>query len=191
MPRKPQPPMDESELTSMQTEKRNSQFYRTQSGKHRQKELSALVGRVQSELRDAPERIALVSGDLAAVKAQVYRYIDSCIKAGTMPSVQGTARSLGHTRQSLYKFLETHSNSEIALFLEMARDACSEALDTAALANDINPIVSIFIQKSLFGRREGLELIPVQPDKLLATSGNIDAAREYADRLRLLDGGDD
>ena len=155
--RKPNsPPMTAEQMQEMQTEKRGTKIYKQISDKHKQQELSRISARIGAELDT--EKISLVGGDMTRIKEQVNAYFAACSETGTLPSATGLARALGHSRSSLYKFLDLHGNTPIGEYLTITRDAISDALDTAALQNCVDTTTAIFIQKSIFYRIDRSEL---------------------------------
>ena len=187
MPRKPKnPPTSYDDMFNEQLEKRQSKIYKEKSLELRSGELSALANRLNKEIANTDNRLDITNLD--QVKVQTNKFFTACAATGTLPSFLGLCRAFGYSSQRVYKTMETRPDSEVTEYLQIVRDAISDGLDAAALGNNVNSIVAIFIQKSVHSRREGIELIAVQPVNLLSTSGDIDGARAYADRLRLLDG---
>lgn len=165
-----------------------SRFYKQESDEHRSVTLSAITERTREELAALPDRLRLTQDDsIDRIRQQTDLYFQACAASGALPSFLGLSRSLGYSSHALYRHMSLYPDSAISKFLEITRDAISDALDAAALSNSVNPIVSIFIQKSVHGRRESVELIASAPDTPLEGSGDIDAARAFADRLRLID----
>jgi len=163
MPKPPKNhPLTETELDEMETELSENKI-------NKNIDLSALTRNARYSLQDRQRKLPLVNGDPALIEKQVIQYLQAVEKSGNMPTIQSMSRSIGHSRQSVYYFLDTHPNTEIAEFLEMARDAISEVVDLAAMTGKINPVYAIFTQKSLFGRIDRAELYlntPAAPNPL-------------------------
>ena len=149
--RKPRPSLTEDEIMSLEGEKLNNKLH-----KGRMVGLTPLSDQIQNDLSSEEEIISL--DELGPVKEKTMQYFKACEKAGTLPSVLGLSRSLGHSRQSLYLFLDRKPHSQVAHFLQIVRDAISEMLDAAALSNSVNSIVAIFIQKSIHQRIDRSEV---------------------------------
>ena len=161
-------PMSVDEMALMQEEKRGSRIYKEVSAEHRREELSKLASRMRKELIEV-EKIELTTISVSDLKRLVSDYLLACERSGTLPSILGLCRSMGYSRSALYKYLNTHAHTKNAEFLEIAKDTMAEMLDVAALQNLVNPIVSIFILKSIFERTDKAELLirPLQPESPL------------------------
>ena len=83
-----------------------------------------------------------------------------------MPSMAGLARSMGLARRSLYYCIDHEQPKETAAWLELCRDSFSDMLAESALRNNTNPIVTIFLQKAVYGLRESLEIVAKQETPL-------------------------
>jgi len=131
----------------------------------RKANLAALSSRMHDDLSVEREKIQLVNGDLETIKKKALEYIKSCAAVGVLPSFIGLCRGLGHTRSSLYRFLELHPGTQVAEFLEIVRDSIADMLDTAMLDYNVNTIAAIFILKSIHDRidRAELRLQPAPP----------------------------
>ena len=157
MPREPlNEPMSTEAMIAMQQEKTGTKFYKAESDEHRREELAQLTERIGRELHAA--KIPLVNGDLEQVKRQVDAYFSACTRTGTLVTMTGLSRSLGHSRANLYKFLDTHSQTPIAEYLALVQDAVEDSLDCAGLANAINPTFAMFLLKSVHRRVDRSEL---------------------------------
>ena len=182
MPRPPlNQPMSVDELYEAESTRSTNKLHKDRSA-----DLAELTRRIKQDLSEDRPRIKLVNGDLQAIKKQVLLYLGACEKYATLPTVQGLSRALGHSRRNLYNFLDKHPDSAVASYLEQVRDALSETLDLASLENSVNPIIAIFLQKSLFGRYDRAELYlstsqPTDPLGAAETQEQIEARRaKYA-----------
>ena len=152
-------PMTQEELTNSLQQTRNSKLYRAERDEHVDERLCDIVGRTAKELQEAAVREPIALNDVAAVKSQTLRYIQACERAATLPSMAGLALALGVSRQRLYKILSSETPPETARWLELCQLAFSDALANASLRGDVQPVVSIFLQKATFGLRETLEIV--------------------------------
>jgi len=136
------PPMTQPEMLAAENERASNKLHRGNNA-----ELSARTETVLNEMRNMPERIKLVDGTVAPVKALLFQNLEACISAGTLPSWQSACRCLGHSRQSVHDFMTRFPTKPLAEFLSLYKDALSQLLDEAALNNDVNVIVAIFLAK--------------------------------------------
>jgi len=152
MPRKSSTPQTEEQMVVSESKRIDNKLH---GGKRAG--LTSLSKMIQDDLSTI-EAISLVNGSLETIKERTIEYLQVCSSVGTMPSILGLARCLGHSRQSLYKFLNEHPQTPIAKFLEIVRDSISEMLDSAALTNCVNPVAAIFVLKSIYQRIDRAEL---------------------------------
>ena len=66
---------------------------------------------------------------------------------------------MGLSRQAVYDCMWRKSPPETAAWLELCRDTFSDILSESALKNNCNSIVSIFLQKAVYGLRESVEVV--------------------------------
>jgi len=162
MARLPRNPATKDEMTEIQEKKSSSKIYKEISSEHRKAELSALAGRLGREVKK-PETLCLTTCSIDDLQDQVQVLFDACEETGTLPSVIGLARCLGYSRSGLYAFLDTQAHTENAKYLEIVRDAISDGLDSACLANAVNYAYGIFVQKSVHLRVDRSELFIETP----------------------------
>lgn len=153
-------PLTENEMTTIETERReNSRLYKRDNAEFADTQIADLVSAMTEELSalsKAPKPVSLT--DTERVKRLTIDYIKNCANAATLPSTSGLARALGLTRSALYDCINRKSPEETAKWLEITKDGFAELLSNSALKNSVNPIPGIFILKSVYGLREGLEL---------------------------------
>lgn len=140
-------------------EKKKNNLYKAKADEHRGEVLADIVRQGAQELVETVERGKIPLDDADAVKRQTMAYLAACEKAGSLPSIQGLARSLGYSRQALYDVMESRNRPETADFLELCRDMFSDMLSQAALSNNVNFTYAIFIQKAIHQLRESVEII--------------------------------
>ena len=160
-------------------QKKQSKLYKVESSQFVDERLSALVAKTASELAEAAESEPVSLKDADAVKHRTILYLKSCEATSTFPSVAGLARSMGLSRQALYDCVWRKAPPETARWLELFRDSCSDMLAEASLRNDCNNITAIFLQKSLYGLRETVEVIAKADEPL----GNVPDQRALEERI--------
>ena len=102
----------------------------------------------------------------------------ACEESGTFPSALGLSRSLGYSDRALRDWRNKHPDSPTGIWLEMVNDMFSDILNQSALNNNANTIMSIFLNKALYGLRDSNELI-------ITPNSKIDDEPEYnADDIR-------
>ena len=152
------PPQDMEEMVISETQRvGNKLLEREQMADFNSEQISNMVNRVGGELRAVPKNPVSLS-DISSVKQITLDYFTACEKAGTIPSMSGLARALGHSRQNLYNCVNRQSPKDAAAWFELCKDAISEMLETSSMTNTINSIVGIFLLKASYGYREGAEI---------------------------------
>lgn len=115
--------------------------------------VAVTVGAITDQLINAPmKKIAL--SDAETVRAVTIEYLKSCDRTGIIPSKIGLSRALGVTRAAVDSYIKHHPDSDTARFLLLMFDGFAEMLSMNSLAGSIHPIVSIFLQKALYGFRD-------------------------------------
>lgn len=142
--------------------RKNSSLYKAQSSEFVDGELSALIAKTTQELAEAATAGPISLTDTAEVKRRTLYYLRACEESSSFPSVNGLARSLGLSRQSLYDTISRRSPVKTAEWLELCRDSFSDILAEAALRNNCNSITAIFLQKAVYGLRESVEIVAKQ-----------------------------
>lgn len=148
-----------SEIMEQETEnKKGNRLYIGHNGDI----ASAITGLYLETLKEAATSEFVSLSDTAAIKLRTLAYVQACETAGTFPSVQGLAGSLGYSRQQLYECMNSGTPKETSKWLQMCRDAFSEILTQCSLKGACHPIVGIFIQKSQYQWREQAEIVITQ-----------------------------
>lgn len=144
--------------------KRSSNLYKAQSAEFVDGELSALVAKTTKELVEMATAEPVSLSDTQEVKRRTVLYLRACEESSSFPSVAGLARSMGLSRQALYDCTWKNSPPDTARWLELCRDSFSDILAEAGLRNNCNGVVSIFLQKALYGLRESVEIVAKRDD---------------------------
>ena len=155
------------EMTDVMTESkekglalnRGNSIYKEKSGEYREDKLRELVAAKTSELVEVATKEKVSLEDVESVKKRTIVYLRACEDTGTFPSSLGLARSLGYSDRALRNWRSKKSNTETAQWLEMFNDLCADVLNQSALKNNANSIVSIFLNKAMYGFRETSELV--------------------------------
>lgn len=169
-------------LATAQERRLNSKIYnRTADGGT---VVEAIVEQLAKELVEIPQKADLKNTE--QIKKIVIAYVAMCAKAGTIPSKIGLARALGMSRRTVDYFLERHPEHPTAEVLELAFDAFAEALSTAALANAVNNVFSIFISKALYRFEDTVTVKAVPPDPMDTKSSAAEIMARWKDSLDML-----
>lgn len=175
-------PQDDSSMAREIAES-GSGHYKTVSDAHRRRELAAISKSVGAALEESPDESRISLNDTEAVKAKAFAYVAACGKAGKLPTISGLAVALGHWRSSLYAHMDRNPFSATTEFLQKCRDTFADALVESALSNNVNPVVSIFVMKSIYGLREGIEIMAVPPDSPFGRPADVQALGEKYQRM--------
>lgn len=163
-------------------QRKTSKLYRAASAEFVNEQLSALLQKTTGELAEAATAEPVSLQDTEEVKRRTVLYLRACEKASCFPSVSGLARSMGLSRQAIYDTIWRKSPPATAAWLEICRDTFSDILAESALRNNCNSIVSIFLQKAVYGLRESVEVIAkTDPDPLGTPVTAEDLSRLYPD----------
>ena len=147
--------------------------------------ISKSVANALCELKNA-EKVSRVSlDDTETVVSMTEKYLLVCSKTATLPTMSGLARVLGYTRNALYWHIK-NKRDKTSEWLETFRDLCSDLLSQNALMGNVQPIVSIFLQKAQYGLKDTvtLETVPYSDDRYSTDTG--DDMEKIMERYRLL-----
>lgn len=164
-----------------QQKRKQSKLYKAESAQFVDSQLSALIGKTSAELAEAATSEPVSLRDTAEVKKRTILYLKACEKAACFPSIVGLARSMGLSRQAVYDVIWRKSPAETAAWLELCRDTFSDILAESALRNNCNSIVSIFLQKAVYGLRESVEIVARTDSARFDSLSPEEIAAKYAD----------
>lgn len=161
MPRKSKgDPMTQNEIIAMTKEKRSSsKLYKAEVKEINDESISRSIQKAVSVMHMSEKVGKIDLNDTEREKQIVGVYIESCINESIVPSITDIACCLGHTRRNLYYYMRTNPNSNTGRFLLQIHDIIANTLADNALKGNVNPIVGIFILKSLYGFREADETV--------------------------------
>ena len=102
----------------------------------------------------------------AEVEQRITDYLDYCLQADILPSVNGVCNWLGITRQTLHNWRTGQRNSEehqriINRFYGICEDIWSQEM----LNGTANPIPLIFIGKCFYGYKDNYEVTINNPER--------------------------
>lgn len=159
MPGKNLPQTMEEMVEEGVQQRKQSKLYKAESAAFVNSQLSALINRTTQELADISSTPEVSLRDVEEVKRRTILYMKACEEACAFPSIMGLSRSMGLSRQAVYDCMWRKSPPETAAWLEVCRDTFSDILSESALKNNCNSIVSIFLQKAVYGLRESVEVV--------------------------------
>lgn len=86
--------------------------------------------------------------NLAAVETTATRYIESCKRAGVVPTILGLSAALGYSRKTVWQYITQHPESRTAQYLDALRSAFAAVLAQLGLTRNTSEAVSIFLLKN-------------------------------------------
>lgn len=183
------PPQTPEEMKQELTAKRQtSKLYKVQADEYKASAVGAIINQTAAQLEQSERKGQIALSDVEAVKQQTFEYLRVCESSGTFPSMSGLARSLGYSRRAIYDLIDRRHVPATADFLERCRDSFSDILAQASLQNNCNSIVSIFLQKAIYGMRETVELA-ISPPNPLGESTDAAQVKRLIDALPAADYG--
>lgn len=158
--------------------RRGQSIYKQQNGEYQRGQLQALISMNLNELAELTTKERVSLADTEEIKRRTVYYMRACEESGTFPSALGLSRSLGYSDRALRDWRNKHPDSPTGRWLEMVNDMFSDILNQSALNNNANTIMSIFLNKALYGLRDSNELI-------ITPGSKIDDEPEYSpDEIR-------
>lgn len=162
-------------------QKKQNRLYRVESQEYATERIASLVrGSIEdlAALADGKQKISLA--DTKLLRERTIVYLRSCEASGVLPSIAGFCRSIGHSRNSVYDYMSRNPDSPSGQWLEIFKDVCGDLLATSALRGDTQPIVSIFLEKEIFGLRDTIQIESVASSGPLGdTVDSQEHARRY------------
>ena len=126
--------------------------------------VAAIVQQLAEDLAEVPQKADLRNTE--QIRKIVITYVAMCAQAGAIPSKIGLARACGYNRRTLDLFCDRHPEHPTAELLEMAFDAFSEAMSTAALAGSVQQVYAIFLSKALYNYQDTVTIKSAPPDPM-------------------------
>lgn len=139
-------------------------IYKEASDEHKGGVLAADLERKALALRESIRKNRVDWDNLEDVQRRCLEYLETCKEAQSIPTVSGLAVfALGVSRQGLNEYLRAHPSTGTAQFLQQMKDIFADTLETSALNNNINSIMTIFILKNDHDRADRVQVEPVKP----------------------------
>lgn len=160
---------------------RGHSIYKEKSAEYQEDKLRSLVAASTAELVDTAIKEKVSLDDITEVKERTIVYLRACEETGTFPSSLGLARSLGYTDRALRNWRNYKPDTETAQWLEIFNEMCADIINQSALKNNANSIVSIFLNKAMYGFRETNELV-ITPNKTGYEEENLYSAEDIRRR---------
>lgn len=141
------------EMTAqMQEARQNNRMYKAQynevAAELKAQQFDAIIGQ-QLELLAGVRKDGKIDLDnLAAVEATATRYIESCKRAGVVPTILGLSAALGYSRKTVWQYITQHPESRTAQYLDALRSAFAAVLAQLGLSRNCSEAVSIFLLKN-------------------------------------------
>ena len=137
------------EMTAqMQEAKQGNRLYNQVSAELKNQQFAAALDQ-QIELLAGVRKDGKIDLDnLAAVEATATRYIESCKRAGVVPTILGLSAALGYSRKTVWQYITQHPESRTAQYLDALRSAFAAVLAQLGLSRNCSEEVSIFLLKN-------------------------------------------
>lgn len=137
------------EMTAqMQEAKQGNRLYNQVSAELKNQQFAAALDQ-QIELLAGVRKDGKIDLDnLAAVEATATRYIESCKRAGVVPTILGLSAALGYSRKTVWQYITQHPESRTAQYLDALRSAFAAVLAQLGLTRNTSEAVSIFLLKN-------------------------------------------
>ena len=136
----------------MEASKAGNRMYKAQynevAAELKAQQFDAIIGQ-QLELLAGVRKDGKIDLDnLAAVEATATRYIESCKRAGVVPTILGLSAALGYSRKTVWQYITQHPESRTAQYLDALRSAFAAVLAQLGLTRNTSEAVSIFLLKN-------------------------------------------
>lgn len=177
------PPMTYHDMIEDAKEIReNSKLYKAKSLEISDERITSIIAKCTADLASIVDGKHITLNDTEMVQDYTIAYFSACAKASCFPSVSGWARSMGLSRRAIYDFRNAKPDHDTSKWIDLMLDTFSDILSEAALRNNCNSIIAIFIQKAQYGMKEHDEHIkPVMQDQLGETLSAEEIKNKYKD----------
>ena len=176
--------MSQEQMIEYGKQKRStSKIYKAQSLEITDEAISNTVRKGLAELVNADITNKINLSDIDMVKEVSIAYTRACADASCFPTMSGLARAMGCSRQALYHWMRK-KDSETGEWLTLCHNLYSDVLAELSLRNNCNPVVSIFLQKAMFGLSE-TENVVLQMNQMPSDDDSYnDGSYDYKEKYR-------
>lgn len=142
-----------TEMTEqMQEAKQGNRMYKAQynevSAQIKEQQFSAALDQQMELLAGVKKNGKIDLDNLNAVEATATRYIESCKRAGVVPTILGLSAALGYSRKTVWQYITQHPESRSAQYLDTLRTVFASILAQLGLSRNTSEAVSIFLLKN-------------------------------------------
>lgn len=163
-------------------------IYKEQADEHKGGVLAADLERKALALRESIRMNRVDWSDLEDVQRRCLGYLEACKEAQSIPTVSGLAVfALGVSRQALNGYMRAHPNTATAQFLQQMKDIFADTLEVAALGNNVNSIMAIFVMKNDHDRADRVQIEPVAQTNPLGELQDPEALRQRIEATVVVD----
>ena len=136
----------------MEASKAGNRMYKAQynevAAELKAQQFDAIIGQQLELLAGVRKEGKIDLDNLAAVEATATRYIESCKRAGVVPTILGLSAALGYSRKTVWQYITQHPESRTAQYLDALRSAFAAVLAQLGLSRNCSEAVSIFLLKN-------------------------------------------
>ena len=136
----------------MEASKAGNRMYKAQynevAAELKAQQFDAIIGQQLEVLAGVRKDGKIDLDNLAAVEATATRYIESCKRAGVVPTILGLSAALGYSRKTVWQYITQHPESRTAQYLDALRSAFAAVLAQLGLSRNCSEAVSIFLLKN-------------------------------------------
>ena len=141
------------EMTAqMQEAKQNNRMYKAQynevAAELKAQQFADALNQQMELLAGVKKNGKIDLNDIAAVEATATRYLESCKRAGVVPTILGLSAALGYSRKTVWQYITQHPESRTAQYLDALRSAFAAVLAQLGLSRNTSEAVSIFLLKN-------------------------------------------
>ena len=137
------------EMTAqMQEAKQGNRLYNQVSAELKNQQFADALNQQVELLAGVKKNGKIDLNDIAAVEATATRYIESCKRAGVVPTILGLSAALGYSRKTVWQYITQHPESRTAQYLDALRSAFAAVLAQLGLSRNCSEAVSIFLLKN-------------------------------------------
>lgn len=142
--------MIESRDRQLAPQRRGQSIYKEKSAEYSAGRLQELIHCSMEELSQMIEKAPVSLENVVDVQTRTFAYLRCCETNAVFPSNSGLSRALGYTNRALNMWRQKKADTPTGKFLQSFSETCAEIISSAALQNNANSIISIFILKSMY-----------------------------------------